>query len=180
MYKIGYMKYNEDYHNGRHACREKYVKSGLLVINPDIDIDALCESPCVDCPEYNKNTKLPCVKTDTCGLKQKQLTAIEIKRHFRTLKEQRQYGPNECCLTCANYVFWDGDYCCVPKFKILSFGDEENESAIIPERVITSIKGICKEYKKNEIPLVLRNNIAVWNLLNPNHQYKYDENLDTL
>ena len=180
MHKIDNMKYNEDYHNGRHACREKYVKSGLLVINPDIDIDALCESPCVDCPEYSKNTKMPCTKTDTCSLKQKQLTAIEIKRYFRTLKEQRQYGPNECCLTCANYAFWDGDYCCVPNLKILSFGDEENESAVIPERVITSIKGICNEYKKNEIPLALKSNIAVWNVLNPNHQYKYDENLDTL
>ena len=28
----------ESYHEGRHACRDKYKKSNLLVINPHIDI----------------------------------------------------------------------------------------------------------------------------------------------
>jgi hypothetical protein len=77
------MEYTKEYHDGRHACRKKYVDSGLLVINPDIDIDVLCESPCSTCEHLNKNTKMPCTMTTSCKKKQDQLTAIEIKRYFK-------------------------------------------------------------------------------------------------
>ena len=83
MLIIDYMEYAKKYHDGRHACRKKYVDSGLLVINPNVDIDALCESPCSTCEHFNESTKMPCTMTTYCKKKLDQLTAIEIKQYFR-------------------------------------------------------------------------------------------------
>lgn len=82
----------ESYHEGRHACREKYVNSGLLVINPEIDIDKLIESPCEGCEHYSPDLKIMCTMASSCKKKQMQMTAIEIKNYFKTIEE---YGKKE-------------------------------------------------------------------------------------
>lgn len=56
----------ESYHEGRHACRDKYKKSNLLVINPHIDIDSLIESPCEKCEQYNSRLKSMCTNPSVC------------------------------------------------------------------------------------------------------------------
>lgn len=82
----------ESYHQGRHACRERYVNSNLLVINPEIDIDELIESPCEGCEHYNPRLKMGCTMVTSCKKKQLQNVAIEIKKHFKTIED---YGKKE-------------------------------------------------------------------------------------
>ena len=82
----------ESYHQGRHACREKYVNSNLLVINPEIDIDELTKSPCEGCEYYTPYLKIGCTMASSCKKKQMQMVAIEIKNHFKTIED---YGKKE-------------------------------------------------------------------------------------
>lgn len=40
-----------------------------------------------------------------------------------------------CCLNCKAFAHWDGDYCCVDKMVILSYGDDEDTSPLNPEKL---------------------------------------------
>lgn len=34
----------------------------------------------------------------------------------------KDYRNKKCCLNCKNFVWWDGDYCCVSDMKIHQYG----------------------------------------------------------
>ena len=76
-------KYMEAYHNGRHNCRDKYKKSGLLVVDPYTNIEEVTKDPCSDCPSRVDGLKMGCTKI--CDRKHKQMDAIEITQHFRQI-----------------------------------------------------------------------------------------------
>ena len=154
----------ESYHEGRHACRDKYKKSNLLVINPHIDIDSLIKSPCEDCKDYDSRLKTMCGKSTTCRAKQEQLTAIEIKQHFKTVKEYEEtIGIG--CLGCKHFALWDGDYCCVEVMTILSFAEPETLKALNPEKIIKCDTSNCKNFKQTDKHGVERNKL-LWNTFN--------------
>lgn len=157
----------ESYHQGRHACRDKYKKSNLLVINPHIDIDLLTNSPCEDCEECDSRLKTMCGKFATCKAKQLQLTAIEIKKHFKTLKEYEE-TMGIGCLACEHVALWDGDYCCVNKMKVLSDCTVELE-AKSPSNIIGFNAQNCETYQETDDYAVKRNK-EMWNTFNKNHK----------
>lgn len=157
----------ESYHQGRHACRDKYKKSNLLVINPHIDIDSLIESPCKDCKDCDSHLKIMCEKSTTCRAKQAQLTAIEIKQHFKTLKEYEE-TMGIGCLACEHFALWDGDYCCVNQMKVLSGCSDELE-AKNPSKVIGFNAQNCETYQEAGDYAVKRNK-EMWNTFNKNHK----------
>ena len=157
----------ESYHQGRHACRDKYKKSNLLVINPHIDIDLLTNSPCEDCEEYDSRLKAMCGKSAACKAKQLQLTAIEIKKHFKTLKEYEE-TMGIGCLACEHFALWDGDYCCVNQMKVLSNCTVELE-AKSPSKIIGFNAQNCETYQETDDYAVKRNK-EMWNTFNKNHK----------
>ena len=72
------------YHEGRHACRKKYEKSGLLVLNPEIDWEKELASPCDGCEYKTLQLKIGCWRgRRKCDKFQKFLTAEEIYEHFK-------------------------------------------------------------------------------------------------
>lgn len=74
------------YHNGRHAERDRLVKDGLLIINPDKvdELNRLTLNPCEGCTERADYLKIGCkANPKECELKQKQLRALEIKTWFK-------------------------------------------------------------------------------------------------
>ena len=157
----------ESYHEGRHACRDKYKKSNLLVINPHIDIDSLTNSPCENCKEYDSRLKTMCGKSTTCKAKQLQLTAIEIKQHFKTADEcKKTMGIG--CLSCENFAFWDGDYCCVEKAEILSSACVDL-CALYPNKVLNVNPMLCTSYSKAK-DVVIEHNKMLWNTFNITNQ----------
>ena len=157
----------ESYHKGRHACRDKYKKSNLLVINPHIDIDLLTNSPCEDCKECDSRLKTMCGKSATCKAKQLQLTAIEIKQHFKTLKEYEE-TMGIGCLACEHFALWDGDYCCINQMQVLSSCTVELE-AKSPSMVIGFNAQNCESYREAGDYAVKRNK-EMWNTFNKNHK----------
>lgn len=157
----------ESYHEGRHACQDKYKKSNLLVINPHINIDELTESPCEKCEQYNSHLKSMCTNPSVCKAKQLQLTAIEIKQHFKTADEYKK-TMGIGCLSCENFALWDGDYCCVEKAEILSSCTVELE-AKSPSNVIGFNVQNCETYREAGDYTVKRNK-EIWNTFNKNHK----------
>ena len=157
----------ESYHEGRRACRDKYKKSNLLVINPHINIDELTESPCEKCEQYNSRLKSICTNPSVCKAKQLQLTAIEIKQHFKTLKEYEE-TMGIGCLACEHFALWDGDYCCVNQMKVLSSCTVELE-AKSPSKVIGFNAQNCETYQEAGDYTVKRNK-EMWNTFNKNHK----------
>ena len=160
------MEYTKEYHDGRHACRQKYVDSGLLVINPDVDIDVLCESPCSTCEHLNKNTKMPCTMTTSCKKKQDQLTAIEIKQYFKYPFKTVDETINENCLYCEKYVFQNGNYYCLNGLQILSYAAEKGY-AFNPEKITSPKKYKCSGFDRCSNEADIDYNINEWNKLNP-------------
>ena len=66
------------------------------------------------------------------------------------------YRDRECCLTCQGFAFWDGDYCCIRKWKIhqYGYGHENGGFFAYPwmnEDIDNTMKTpeTCKDYKKN-------------------------------
>ena len=157
----------ESYHEGRHACRDKYKKSNLLVINPHIDIDSLIESPCEGCKYYDSSLKTMCEKSTTCRAKQGQLTAIEIKQHFKTLKEYEE-TMGVGCLACEHFALWDGDYCCIRNMYVLSYGDSDLK-AVNANKVLEKDVTKCEEFKKTDARGLERNK-EMWNTFNKKHK----------
>ena len=159
----------ESYHQGRPACRDKYKKSNLLVINPHIDIDSLIKSPCEDCKDCDLHLKTMCAKATTCRAKQTQLTAIEIKEHFKTLKEYEE-TMGLGCLACEHFALWDGDYCCIRNMYVLSYGDSDLK-AVNASKVLEKDVTKCEEFKKTDARGLERNK-KMWNILNKDNQVK--------
>ena len=40
-----------------------------------------------------------------------------------------------CCLNCKAFAYWGGDYCCVDKMTILSYGDYDTGFPFNPEKL---------------------------------------------
>ena len=77
--------YMRAYHDGRHAERDRLVKDGYLIINPDKlqDLKYKSQDPCVDCSERVDYLKIGCkANPKECELKQQQLRALEIMSWF--------------------------------------------------------------------------------------------------
>ena len=81
--------YMRAYHNGRHAERDRLIKDGFLIINPDKmqELEYQAKNPCEGCAERADYLKIGCkANPKECELKQKQLRALEILTHFKTWK----------------------------------------------------------------------------------------------
>lgn len=78
--------YMKAYHDGRHAERNKLIKDGFLIIDPN-KVDELRRqsmNPCESCSKKADYLKIGCTTNpQECELKQKQLRAIEILNHFK-------------------------------------------------------------------------------------------------
>lgn len=78
--------YQNGYHDGRHAYRDKLINSGLICINPNKrdELLKICNnSPCLNCEYYNPNIKIGCNgNSQKCNRMQSFLTALEIKKYF--------------------------------------------------------------------------------------------------
>ena len=77
--------YMRAYHDGRHAERDRLVKDGYLIINPDKlqDLEYKSQDPCVGCAERTDYLKIGCkANPKECELKQQQLRALEIISWF--------------------------------------------------------------------------------------------------
>ena len=77
--------YMRAYHDGRHAERDRLVKDGYLIINPDKlqDLKYKSQDPCVGCRERADYLKIGCkANPKECELKQQQLRALEIMSWF--------------------------------------------------------------------------------------------------
>jgi len=84
--------YMRAYHNGRHTERDRLIKDGFLVINPDKEKELRQQAcdPCEGCIEKTYYLKIGCkANPKECELKQKQLRALEILTHFKV------YGNKE-------------------------------------------------------------------------------------
>lgn len=87
--KIKYMMtdlYMKAYHDGRHAERDRLVKDGFLIINPNKidDLNELVLDPCIGCTERADYLKIGCkANPKECKRKQEQLRAIEVKTWFK-------------------------------------------------------------------------------------------------
>ena len=108
-----------------------------------------------------------CGKATTCKAKQEQLTAIEIKEHFKTLKEYEE-ATEIGCLACENFALWDGDYCCVNQMKLLSSCTAELE-ATNPSKVIGFNAQNWEAYRESDDYAVKRNK-EMWNTFNKYHK----------
>lgn len=54
--------------------------------------------------------------------------------------------PNRSCITCSNFAWWDGDYCCLADFKLL----QESPNGYFAKNIIPIIENSkkCRSYKK--------------------------------
>lgn len=59
--------------------------------------------------------------------------------------------PNKSCITCSNFAWWDGDYCCLADFKIL----QESQHGEFTDDIIPIIEKSkkCKNYHKGNIKI---------------------------
>ena len=79
--------YMRAYHDGRHAERDRLVKDGYLIIDPDKlnELEWKCQDPCTSCIERADYLKIGCkANPKECKLKQEQLRAIEVRTWFKT------------------------------------------------------------------------------------------------
>ncbi len=77
--------YMRAYHDGRHAERDRLVKDGFLIIDPErIDeLKNICIDPCYNCKERVDYLKIGCkANPKECEIKQQQLRALEIMSWF--------------------------------------------------------------------------------------------------
>lgn len=77
--------YMKAYHDGRHTERDRLIKDGFLIINPDKkrELETLAKNPCEGCSERADYLKIGCkANPKECKFKQKQLRALEILTHF--------------------------------------------------------------------------------------------------
>ena len=59
--------------------------------------------------------------------------------------------PKKNCLNCANFAWWDGDYCCVAKFKLF----QEAKDRKFNEDILAAIESNknCKKWKKANVEI---------------------------
>lgn len=50
---------------------------------------------------------------------------------------------NDTCITCQHFAWWDGDYCCMSKMKVIQHGDTFSEG------IEAKIKP-CEEFSYDE------------------------------
>lgn len=69
-----------------------------------------------------------------------------------TLKEFiHKIVPRKTCASCANFAWWDGDYCCLADFKILH---EAPDGYFTMDMIPVIEKGKkCKNYERGHIPI---------------------------
>lgn len=60
--------------------------------------------------------------------------------------------PKKNCLNCANFAWWDGDYCCTDKFKVL----QESKDGKFNNDIIYALENNkdCSKWKKGNEKLV--------------------------
>lgn len=78
--------YMRAYHDGRHAERDRLVKDGYLIINPEKikELEQKCQDPCIGCSERTDYLKIGCkANPKECKLKQEQLRAMEVRTWFK-------------------------------------------------------------------------------------------------
>lgn len=80
--KALYMQFNEGYHEGRHVERKKLLKSGWLQIKDIDEVRQAALSPCSNCEHRCSETKMPCLKKDSCKKLERQFLALEILNYF--------------------------------------------------------------------------------------------------
>jgi len=79
--------YMRAYHDGRHAERDRLVKDGYLIIDPNKlnELEWKCQDPCTNCIERADYLKIGCkANPKECKLKQEQLRAMEVRTWFKT------------------------------------------------------------------------------------------------
>ena len=81
--------YMRAYHDGRHAERDRLVKGGYLIINPEKfnELDNKCQDPCDGCEFKSDYLKIGCSNNPKeCQKKQEQLRVMEIMTWFKMKK----------------------------------------------------------------------------------------------
>ena len=75
--------YMKAYHEGRHNYRDK-IKD-FLIINPEMKeiLEIQSTDPCKECSHATTMLKACCLESDKCLLKQNQLIALDILKHFK-------------------------------------------------------------------------------------------------
>lgn len=79
--------YMRAYHDGRHAERDRLVKDGYLIIDPNKfdELNSKCQDPCNNCKYKSDYLKIGCNNNPKeCKKKQEQLRAMEIMAWFKT------------------------------------------------------------------------------------------------
>ena len=78
--------YHKAYHEGRHDYRNS-VK-GFLVINPEYEeiLKKMAEDPCEGCSHHLTMVKAACLKSNECKLKQEQFVALDILKHYESIR----------------------------------------------------------------------------------------------
>lgn len=71
------------------------------------------------------------------------------------------------CLHCDHYAIWDGDYCCVHKMLILSYGDPATLEALNPNEIINERD--CVDFKEINNEKKYTYNKDMWNYINQNN-----------
>ena len=76
--------YDKAYHEGQHDYRNK-VKD-FLIINPKMieSLNEMTNNPCKECEHAITMLKIECTNSQECQLKQNQLIALDILKHFKT------------------------------------------------------------------------------------------------
>lgn len=76
--------YMKAYYEGIHDLRNKY--KDYLIINPlkKESLEKYSEDPCVGCINYSIHNTLGCeIQPSKCVIKQNQLLALDILKHFK-------------------------------------------------------------------------------------------------
>jgi len=78
--------YMKAYHDGRHIERDRLVKDGYLIIDPNKfdELNNKCQDPCDSCEFKSDYLKIGCSNNPKeCQKKQEQLRAIEVRTWFK-------------------------------------------------------------------------------------------------
>lgn len=72
----------------------------------------------------------------------------------------KDFSNKDCCLNCQGFVFWDGDYCCFPNFKIHQYG--YSNGIWMNEDIDNTMKTpeTCEDYEKITYPSILNEYLA--------------------
>lgn len=74
--------YMKAYHEGRHDYRNQIKK--FLIINPKYKnaLEGASKNPCLNCDKASALLKLECIESQNCIMKQNQLIALDILKHY--------------------------------------------------------------------------------------------------